>query len=137
MSDCLFCKIIKGDIPSLKVYEDDLVYAFLDIAPVNPGHTLIVPKEHFDDVEQMSEEQAAAAFARVHRLAPKIRAAVGALAWNLGLNTGKAAGQVVMHAHWHVMPRFVEDGLTHWPKKHFTDAEMKSFAADIVAALSQ
>ncbi|MEY4723063.1 MAG: hypothetical protein RLZZ324_576 [Candidatus Parcubacteria bacterium] len=135
MSDCLFCKIVSGQIPSLKVYEDADVFAFLDIAPVNAGHTLVVPKAHHVSLEEMPVEDAARLFAAVRRLAPGIRAAVGAPAFNIGVNTGKEAGQIVMHAHVHVMPRFADDGLTHWPKKHFTEEEMRGFAGKIAQEL--
>ena len=134
--DCLFCKIIRGEIPCRKVYEDDRVFAFLDINPVNIGHTLVVPKTHFMDLTAMPEDAAAQLFAVVHRVAKSAPNAVGASAFNLGMNTGAAAGQLVLHAHVHVMPRFEGDGLTHWPKKHFTDEEMRAAAEKIAAALS-
>ena len=134
MTDCLFCKIIAGDIPCDKVYEDDDVFAFLDIAPVNPGHTLIVPKAHHENLEHMSVASAQALFGAVRRLAPAIRTAVGANAFNIGVNTGADAGQIVMHTHVHVMPRFPDDGLGHWPKKHLTKEETAKVLADVAAA---
>lgn len=136
MSDCLFCKIIRGEIPSMKVYEDDFSFAFLDISPVNPGHTLVVPKAHHQDVAAMPREDAERLFGTVHRIANAAPRAVGADAFNIGVNTGSVAGQIVPHAHVHVMPRFPGDGLIHWPKKSLTEEQMKDAASKISAALA-
>lgn len=136
MNDCLFCKIIRGEVPALKVYEDAEHVAFLDIGPVNIGHTLVVPKTHHEHFLAMPEGEAAAMFAVVHRVAKAVLTAVGARGFNLGMNTGAVAGQLVMHTHAHIMPRFDGDGLVHWPKKQFTQAEMEKAAHDIVAALA-
>ncbi|MEY4745020.1 MAG: hypothetical protein RL272_965 [Candidatus Parcubacteria bacterium] len=135
MNDCLFCKIVKGDIPALKVYEDDTVLAFLDIAPVNVGHTLIVPKAHFENCASTPDD----AMAAVMRAAKLVGAAAlkvtGAHGYNVGINCGAAAGQIVMHTHVHVMPRFEGDGLRHWPKKAVPQEEMENAARGIAAAL--
>jgi histidine triad (HIT) family protein len=136
MSDCLFCKIIRGEIPCLKVYEDDFSFAFLDIGPVNIGHTLVVPKTHYQDVAAMPEGEAARLFGIVHRVGKAAPTAVGAEGFNIGMNTGAVAGQIVMHAHVHVMPRFPNDGLVHWGKKSYSDEEMKAAADKISSALN-
>lgn len=136
MSDCLFCKIVRGEIPSMRVYEDEYAIAFLDINPVNVGHTLVVPKAHHQDVAAMPEADAARLFAAAHKVANAAPRAVGASAFNIGVNTGAAAGQIVMHAHVHVMPRFEGDGLVHWPKKHLTEEEMRDAMDKIAAALN-
>jgi len=117
MPDCLFCKIIAGEIPSHKIYEDDRAVAFLDIRPINPGHTLIVPKAHAADLRESSVEDAAHAIEVVKKLAPAILAAVGADAFNFSANTGAAAGQVIFHTHFHVMPRFGGDGYKPWVRE--------------------
>ena len=110
MSDCIFCKIIAGEIPSAKIYEDELVYAFLDISPINFGHTLVIPKEHHQSAATIPEETAG----RMFRIASRIGILLKRLdefdAYNLHLADGTAAGQVVMHAHLHVIPRGAEDG---------------------------
>lgn len=135
MTDCLFCKIVRGEIPSHKVYEDDHAFAFLDIAPVNLGHALIVPKEHHQDFAAMPEELVGRLFMAVQRVAKAAVAAVGAPGFNIGINTGAAAGQIVMHAHVHVMPRFEGDGLKLWPKREISPADMERAAEDMRQAL--
>ncbi len=105
MQTCLFCKIIAGIIPAHKVYEDDKVFAFLDIGPVSEGHTLVIPKTHAENLSAGSREDARALMDVIHSLAPKILKAVGADGYNLGMNHGECAGQEVMHTHLHIMPR--------------------------------
>src|SRR5689334_16525062 len=115
MNDCLFCKIVKGDIPCTKVYEDDDVLAFLDIQPVNVGHTLVVPKAHHQDCAATPDDVMAALMRTVRRVGAAALEASGAQGYNVGINCGTVAGQVIMHTHVHVMPRFEGDGLKHWP----------------------
>ena len=110
MENCLFCKIIKGEIPSYKVYEDDDVLAFLDINPVNPGHTLIIPKQHYLTLLDIPVELAQKIIIVAKKITPAILSAVNADAFNLGLNQGQIAGQVVDHFHLHIMPRLENDG---------------------------
>jgi histidine triad (HIT) family protein len=105
MTDCIFCKIVNGEISSYTVYENDKVKAFLDINPVSPGHTLVIPKAHAENLAANSLEDAYALIAAIHDLAPKITRAVGASGYNLGMNHGLAAGQDVLHTHLHIMPR--------------------------------
>lgn len=128
MIDCIFCKIIKGDIPALKVYEDSKVIAFLDITPISVGHTLVVPKAHYPDLSATADEVLGPLFAAVKKVAKAAVEATGAHGFNVGVNTGPAAGQVVMHTHVHVMPRTQGDGLTHWPKRAVTEEQMAATA---------
>lgn len=128
MSDCLFCKIIVGDLPTHKVYEDEKTFAFLDIHPVNPGHTLVVPKNHSRDMQEASVDDVCAVMATIHTIAPKILAAVGSEAYNLGLNNGRDAGQVVPHLHFHIMPRFAGDGHRLWHGKDVEDKDLAEIA---------
>jgi histidine triad (HIT) family protein len=114
MPDCIFCKIIAGEIPSHKVYEDDRVLAFLDIRPLNPGHTLVVPKSHADTWLANGDEDAMATASVARKIAPAILRAVGADACNVTSNIGKAAGQVVFHTHFHIIPRHENDGYKSW-----------------------
>ena len=107
--DDLFLKIISGDIPSSKVYEDEHTFAFLDINPVNHGHTLVVPKEHYRNVVDISVEAWARVMKTVRVLAPAIQKAVGADGINIVMSNGAAAGQDVFHAHVHIIPRFAND----------------------------
>ncbi|MEX2514526.1 MAG: HIT family protein [Candidatus Paceibacterota bacterium] len=110
----VFEKIIAGEIPCYKVYEDDETFAFLDADPINPGHTLVIPKEPHKDIYEIPEASFLAVMRTVHKLAPVIREAVGADGINIGQNNEPAAGQEVFHFHVHIMPRFEGDGHTHW-----------------------
>jgi histidine triad (HIT) family protein len=108
--DCLFCKIISGEVPSSKVYEDESVYAFLDIAPSSTGHTLIMPKKHIENFNEMSPEDAASFFKSVNKIAKGVEKGASADGSNIGLNNGKVAGQEVPHVHIHLIPRYEGDG---------------------------
>lgn len=105
-ADCLFCNIIAGNIPSHKVYEDDHIYAFLDIGPVSKGHTLFIPKEHAADLTEGSAQAAAELIKTVRAVAPGLLEALGASSYNLCMNHGADAGQTVFHTHMHFMPRY-------------------------------
>lgn len=131
MNDCLFCKIVHGEIPALKVYEDDDVFAFLDIAPVNVGHTLIVPKAHYANCADTPDEALAAAMRAGKRIAAAALAVTGASGYNVGINCGPVAGQVIMHTHVHIMPRFEGDGLKHWAKREVPKEQMEEAARQI------
>lgn len=115
MEDCLFCKIACGKIPSDKIYEDEEVFAFLDIRPVNKGHALIVPKKHSEDLLHTDDLVLSSMIVHVKKIAEAIVKATGAAGFNLGVNTGAAAGQAVFHVHFHIIPRFSNDGLKNWP----------------------
>ena len=109
MTDCLFCKIIAGTVPSHKIYENDHVYAFLDIGPVSKGHTLVIPKQHVSNLSAGSPEDAVELMKAVYLLGRKIMPALGATGYNLGMNHGADAGQDVFHTHLHIMPRYPGD----------------------------
>lgn len=106
---CVFCRIMRGEVPAHKVYEDERVLAFLDIHPSAPGHTLIVPKAHVARMEDLREGDAAALFKALHGLVGPIQAAVEAPASTIGVNNGVESGQEVPHVHIHVIPRFRGD----------------------------
>ena len=135
MEECIFCRIINGEIPSSKVYENDKVIAFLDIAPVNKGHTLVVPKEHHKDIIDTPADILAEAMKVVKKVAKAVMKVTSATGFNLGVNNGKVAGQLVMHLHFHVMPRFQGDGLKHWPGKKYEQGEMEKTAKEISSLL--
>ncbi len=109
MTDCIFCKIANGEIKTLKVYEDSLNFAFLDINPSSLGHTLIIPKKHYQKLEEMLEEEAKEMFSLVFKLAKIIPKIVGTSSCNIGINNGKLAGQEVPHLQFHIIPRFEGD----------------------------
>lgn len=108
--NCLFCKIISGEIPSKQVYEDDAVYAFLDIYPASEGHTLVAPRKHFSSFTEMSAEDVASLFEAARKITAAVEKAVSAEGSNVGINNGEVAGQEVPHVHVHVIPRKKGDG---------------------------
>ncbi|SEO69897.1 histidine triad (HIT) family protein [Amphibacillus marinus] len=105
-TDCIFCKIIQGDIPSAQVYEDEHVYAFLDISQVTKGHTLIIPKQHVTNIYNTDAEIASQLFARVPTIANAIKKAFKPAGLNILSNTDAFAGQSVFHLHIHLLPRY-------------------------------
>ena len=123
--NCIFCKIIAGEIPSTKIYEDELVYAFLDISPINPGHVLVIPKEHHESASTIPEAIAGRMFHVGSRIGIALKRLDAYDAYNLHLADGAAAGQVVMHAHLHVGPRFAEDDFHwNWRQKQYESDEV-------------
>ena len=108
--DCIFCRIVDGEIPSRTVHEDDTVLAFLDANPLAPGHTLVIPKAHHETLGDLPDDAGAAVFDALHDLAPVVESAVDADGSNVAFNNGEAAGQEVPHVHGHVIPRFEGDG---------------------------
>lgn len=132
MSDCIFCKIINGDIPSTKVYEDDYCYAFLDIMPLSKGHTLLVPKTHVADIFEMTEDIAKNLYAAAPKVANAIKAAFNPAGLNTLNNNGAAAGQTVFHYHLHFIPRYDDEGLQMtWETKQYTAEELNAVAEAI------
>ena len=112
MSECIFCQIVSGQIPSSKVYEDEEVLAFLDITQVTKGHTLVIPKKHYRNMLEMDAEAASSLFARVPKIAKQLQDKLGASGVNIINNNEEAAGQTVFHTHVHLLPRFdATDGL--------------------------
>jgi len=108
--NCLFCKIISGEIPSKLVYEDDSVYAFLDIYPASEGHMLVAPRKHFSSFTDMGPEDVARLFEAARKITAAVEKAFSADGSNIGINNGEAAGQEVPHVHVHVIPRKKGDG---------------------------
>lgn len=107
MNDCIFCRIVNGDIPSYKIYEDDVVYAFLDLSQTTKGHTLVIPKEHKDNIFEYDEALAEAVFARIPRIANALKKALPDMkGLNIVCNNGEVAGQTVFHSHIHLIPRY-------------------------------
>jgi len=135
--DCIFCKIIEGELPSYKVYEDKRVLAFLDINPVNKGHVLVVPKEHFNKFTDAPKDLLKDMISVIQNISLGVMDAVGAEGFNLGINNGAVAGQIVHHLHFHIMPRFENDGLNLWTGKTLTEEEMKRTAENIRRSLAK
>ncbi len=108
MKNCIFCKILDGQIPSYKIYEDEYVYAFLDINPSTKGHTLVIPKEHVIDIYDMDEETAAKTFQAIPKIASAIKKAFNPIGLNI-VNNNQKPHQVVFHYHIHLIPRYEDD----------------------------
>jgi len=118
--DCIFCKIIKGDIPAHKLYEDENILAFLDISPVSQGHCLVVPKDHYDRLDDCPADTVAAIGRKIGSIAQAIVAATDAEGYNLLNNNGRCAGQIVEHVHFHIIPRRDGDGIfIPWPTREY------------------
>jgi histidine triad (HIT) family protein len=133
----LFTRIIKGEIPSFKVFEDDRVYAFLDIGPLSRGHVLLVPKEEAATLDALSDESAAAIGRALPRLCRAVMKASGAAAFNVLQNNGEIAHQVVQHVHFHIIPKF-EDGSgleIKWRAGKLAPEEGKTLQQAIAAAM--
>ena len=109
MAETIFAKILRGEIPCHRVYEDDQVVAFLDVNPISRGHTLVIPREPAETLDQLSPEAAAAIGHALPRIARAVMAATGATAYNVLQNNGPLAHQAVFHVHFHVIPKY-EDG---------------------------
>lgn len=138
MSDhrTVFDKIIAGDIPCHKVYEDEHVLAFLDVNPLAPGHTLVIPKESKAHLHELSDESAAALGRVLPRICRAVLAASGATAYNVLQNNGSAAHQAVFHVHFHVIPKMGERGLSiRWPARSLREGEAKEILAKMKPAL--
>jgi histidine triad (HIT) family protein len=134
---CIFCKVIKKKIPSYKVYEDEKVYAFLDISPITKGHTLIVPKKHSTDMTELSDEDAAELINKAKALIPKIVKAVGAIGANFATNCKKESGQAVFHTHFHIIPRWDQKELPSWPHKNASKEELTDVKNKIASFLKE
>lgn len=110
-NECIFCKIISGEIPSNKVFENDQVLAFLDIMPFSKGHTIVIPKDHYGNFLEFDDKKMAAFFSSLKNIANLIKTKLKADGFNIMQNNFKAAGQVVNHMHFHIIPRWENDGL--------------------------
>jgi|SRR3989338_8990902 len=131
MEDCIFCKIVDGKMPAAKVYEDDKVVIFLDIMPANKGHCLVVPKKHSEALAEISDDDLYAVIKAAKRAAKALSLSFGA-GFNIVMNNGKEAGQVVNHSHIHVIPRFQKDRLRiKWSHLKYEGDEMKEYADKI------
>jgi histidine triad (HIT) family protein len=138
MSDTIFGRILRGEIPCHKLYEDEHVLAFLDVGPLSRGHALVIPKEAKATLDQLSDESAAAIGRVLPRLARAIMQVTGVRDYNILQNNGSAAHQVVMHVHFHIIPKpSPEQGLgVGWPAGPFDHGEGAALAKQIAAAVA-
>ncbi len=128
MSDCLFCKIVEKKIPAEVVYEDEHVLSFLDIKPVNPGHSLVIHKHHHVDILDTPEDDMKSLIVGAKKVAAMLIGSGLADGVNIGMNNKQAANQLILHAHLHVIPRKSNDGLKPWSHKAMTADELKKIA---------
>ena len=138
MEDCIFCKIIKGEIPSFKVYEDEKVFAFEDINPISPGHTLVIPKNHAENIWEISEEDLVAVQRASQKIARGIKEALNVDGIACMQLNGRAVHQEVMHYHLHLVPRRVDQPdlpIATWEIKPGNMDEIKERAEKISAAI--
>lgn len=140
MSNCIFCKIINGEIPSAKVFENEHVLAFLDISQVTKGHTLVIPKQHHENIFDMNADTAKNLFEAVPQIANAIKNDLEPLGMNILQNSGKDAGQEVFHFHMHLIPRYGKgDGFGAVWKTHnseYTPQDLQEIAKGISSKLS-
>ncbi len=129
MDNCIFCKIIEGKIPSTKVFEDDEVLAFMDINPNNKGHTLVITKDHYEVFTDIPGDKLTKLIKITQKIANAVTQATSCHGFNIFMNNFKAAGQLVPHVHFHVVPRFDKDGVAPpWKKDRYGEGELEEYA---------
>lgn len=130
--DCVFCKMVAGHIPFVRIFEDDAVLAFLDIGPISDGHTLVIPKQHFENLHDCPSELLGRVCSHLGRIGGAVRKAMNAEGYNLLCNNGRAAGQLVNHVHFHIIPRNAGDGVfNRWPSYKYEDGKIGIIADKI------
>jgi len=135
--ECIFCRIVAGEIPCAKILEDDAALAFLDIGPLAEGHVLLIPREHHETVGEMPAELCAAVCGHVPALARAVRAATGCEGVNVLQNNGRVAHQFVPHVHFHVIPRRAGDEFHfNWPAGKYGKGDAERIAEEIRRNLS-
>jgi histidine triad (HIT) family protein len=135
--NCIFCKIVSGEIGAKKIYESSRIISFLDISPANKGHALVVTKKHYETIFEASDEDLKELIVAVKKVSNAIMKATGASGINILCNIGEDAGQVVKHFHIHIIPRFKDDGIDfgYEPKK-YSEGEMETLCNKIKKFLS-
>lgn len=136
MKDCIFCKIVRGELPATKVYEDKDTLAFLDINPVNIGHVLVIPKGHHANIFEIPEKDLLDVVRTVKKVSHAVKKGLQADGINVTINNEPAAGQVVFHLHIHIIPRTVNDGFKHWSgRRNYQEGEKEIVTEKITKAL--
>ena len=135
MEDTIFMKIIRREIPADIVYEDQDTLAFLDAKPVVPGHTLVVPKKYAQNIFDIDDASLAATMRAARKIAPAVRDAVGARGVHINSNHGAAAGQIIFHIHFHIIPRHDRSEFSFWPQKEYPANTAAGIAEKIRQAL--
>jgi histidine triad (HIT) family protein len=136
-SECLFCKIIRKEIPAVIIYENDHVIAFPSIEPINPGHALIVPKTHSQNIYETPDEHLAELIVASKKIATAVKSVFNAEGVNIINNNDKSAGQSIFHTHFHIIPRFHDDGHQEWHGNQISIDELKVIGEKIKVALTK
>jgi len=136
MRGCIFCHIAAGRAPAEKILETPTVLAFLDIAPVHYGHTLVIPKQHFENLLDLPDDLWRDMGAVCREVAKALQKVLYARGFNVAMNNLPAAGQVVMHAHLHVIPRYASDGLHFFPQEEYRPGDMAKVGEQLRQALA-
>ncbi len=130
--DCIFCEIVAGRIPSVKIYEDEMILAFLDVGPLSDGHTLVVPKEHYEKLHECPSGVLSSIGSKLNRIAKAVNDGMGCEGYNVLCNNGRASGQLVDHVHFHIIPRNTGDGVfDRWPAYKYPDGKIDIIADKI------
>jgi len=135
MSECIFCKIVSGEIPCTKIYEDSNTFAFLDLNPVNKGHTLVVPKKHSETILDTDEKTLKYLVITTKKISKAMMNGLKIKGFNIGINQFEEGGQVVPHLHIHIMPRLKNDGIKLWPQRKYESKEEMKETADKIKSL--
>lgn len=131
-TDCIFCKIANGEIPSKTIYEDDGYRVILDLGPATKGHALILPKDHYADIYELPDDKACEVIRIAKKMAAKMTQKLGCDGFNIVQNNGESAGQTVFHFHMHLIPRYINDGQEiGWNPGEPTSDELEAIAAEI------
>lgn len=130
-SDCIFCKIAKGEVPSRKIYENKKVIAFLDVNPISKGHTLVIPKKHFENIFEINESDLKEIISASKRISLLLKDKLNAKGINILHASGKEAQQSVFHFHIHIIPRYQNDKLDTWPKSNYKELNFKEIVKKI------
>jgi histidine triad (HIT) family protein len=137
MRDCIFCRIVARELPAVRILETPAVLAFLDIAPVHHGHTLVIPKAHYPNLLELPDELWMEMGRVCRRVAQALLTTLNAAGFNLGMNNFEAAGQEVFHAHLHVIPRYQRDGLQLFPQGSYQAGEMEKTGEQLRRAVEK
>lgn len=135
MSECIFCKIAKGDIPCTKIYEDSTTLAFLDLNPVNKGHTLVIPKKHSETILDTDEKTLKDLMITTKKISKAMMKGLEIKGFNIGINQFEGGGQIVPHLHIHIMPRLKNDGIKLWPQRKYESREEMEETAKKIKSL--
>ena len=131
MEDCIFCKIIKGEIPSFKIYENEYIYAFLNINPIAKGHTLVIPKKHFNSILDCEENYLNEMIKATKLISNHLKEKLNCTGINILNNSGKSAGQEIYHIHFHIFPRFDNDNYKLWADTGYQKEDLKELSESI------